>query len=210
MRTSTEPSARGASDDIPGLGRVEQLVLRGDGLTTTSLEILTGTPIDVVVDEHWLLPLHDALETLADQGSGYTGTSAHQTGEAVRDAYDLLDAHGDETLLVREIGHRGRDGRRYGASRAVIVLDRLPVDVARRLASSDEPIGRALAASAVTVDRELRRWGLSPCGPRARRLSGAVRAGDPLPSRRYLMRRRDDGRPMAGFTEWFAPCVFGR
>ena len=57
----------GATDQVRGLGRLEQLVLRGDGLTTTSLQVLTGEQVTARPLQHWVI---SAGDDLADVGAG--------------------------------------------------------------------------------------------------------------------------------------------
>ena len=186
------------------LGTVEQLVLRGDGLTTTSLEILTGRTITVRVRAHWRLPLHADVMHPADET--YTGLAAPDLSWlAAVGAGQLAAADGDE-LLVRDVLLTGDDGVDYGAASVVAVLHRLPADVARDLATTDEPIGRLLAAARVPVRRELRHWGVRRLGVRGTTLGAGEDAA--VPARTYLMRLVDDGRPLCLITEWFAPRVF--
>lgn len=205
MSAGSRP-AGAATDDIPGLGRVEQLVLRGDGLTTTSLEVLTGTVISVRVLRHWVLPLHDDLRALVRDDAGYTGVDVPDIAACAAVAFDRLDVGAQDTLLVREILLTGDDGVDYGASAVVAVLDRLPAAVAHPLAATDEPIGRMLREADIPVLRELGAWGLRPAGERAGHLG--CRPQDAVPARDYVMRLVQDGRPLAAFTEWFAPRLF--
>ncbi|QOC90141.1 chorismate pyruvate-lyase family protein [Micromonospora craniellae] len=186
------------------LGRLEQLVLRGDGLTTTALEILTGRTITVRVHSHWRLPLHDEIMYPADEF--YTGLDAPDLSWLAALGIDHLDAAVGDELLIRDVLLTGDDGVDYAAAAVVAVLDRLPASVARDLASTDEPIGRMLAAARVPVSRELRDWGMRRLGVRGASLG--VDADGMTPARTYLMRLVDDGRPLCLITEWFAPRVF--
>ena len=197
-----------ATDEIPGLGRLEQLMLRTDGLTTTSMEVLIGARIDVEVVEHWILPLHADVHAMSASDPDYTGIIPPEVAAGVDRSLVVLDARPEETLLMREILHRGDDGARYGAAAVAVVLDRLPTAVARVLAGSDEPIGRALRAAGVMIERELLTWGLEPAGDRAHRLTGSVEPWQPVPAREYVMRLSDQGVALGLFSEWFAPCLF--
>ncbi|MFB6395197.1 chorismate--pyruvate lyase family protein [Polymorphospora lycopeni] len=194
---------------LPGpLGRVEQLVLRGDGLTTTSLEILTGRVITVRVRAHWRLPLHADLHAMAPGDEVYTGLDAPDLSWFAAVGADQLDARPGDDLLVREVLLTGDDGVDYGAASLVAALDRLPAPVAHRLATTDEPIGRMLARNQVPVTRELRHWGLRRVGARGATLGADLAADAPVPARTYRMRLVRTGRPLALITEWFAPRVF--
>lgn len=201
---------KGATDTFPGLGRVEQLVLRGDGLTTTSLEILTGCDINVRVHRHWRLPVPDRLDDIhADHlAASYTGMDDTGFATSVTIASDLLGAAPGSDLIVRDVLLTGDNGVNYGASHVVAVLGRLPSTLAHQLATTDIPIGKLLVQSRISVRRELRRWGLTSAGHRAQSLDPRLRPDTPVPSRSYLMRLVDHGEPLAAFTEWFAPHLF--
>ena len=207
-RTARAGHAAPATDDIPGLGRVAQLVLRGDGLTTTSLEVLTGRPITVRVLAHWVWDMADGLEALAPADPAYTGIVPHDVGECARVAHHHLEPGEHERLLVREILLVDDTGTVHGASAVVAVLDRLPPSVARRLATTDEPIGRTLREHSVSVTRVLLRWGLRPAGGRGRHLPTAGSPQRRVPARDYVMRLAATGAPLAVFTEWFDPALF--
>lgn len=210
--TATGPLAAPATDEVPGLSRVTQLVLRGDGLTTTSLEILTGRPITVRVLAHWVWHMGDGLEALAPaevpHTAAYSGLVPHDAGTGARMAHGHLRARDRERLLIREILLVDDRGAVHGASAVVAVLDRLDPRVARSLARSDEPIGRTLHAHSVPVTRELLRWGLRPAGRRAHQLPSAASPEQRIPARDYLMRLVATGEPLAVFTEWFDPALF--
>lgn len=193
-----------ATDDLPGLGRLVQLFLRGDGLTTTSLQVLTGDRITVDVLRHEV----QASAVGRSDGSAYTGVAAHAPDAQVGDAFDELDLDGTEPLLRREVLLRGRQV--WGASTVVAVLDRVPSSVARSLATTDEPIGRALHAAGMPTSRELRAWGLVPADRWTGRLSAVTSPSTRIPRRAYVMRSVADARPVAHFVEWFSPAIFDR
>lgn len=202
---------RGATDTFPGLGRVEQLVLRGDGLTTTSLEILSGCEIGVRVRRHWRVALPDDADDLGPGGGlagAYTGLGAGDLHEWVGTAFETLGVEPGGQIIVREVLLTGDDGVDYGASSVVVALGRLPVAVAGELAATDVPIGKLLRRSGVAVRRELRWWGLAAAGSRAALLDARLGPADPLPARMYVMRLVSTGAPLAAFTEWFAPRLF--
>jgi chorismate-pyruvate lyase len=189
------------------LGRVEQLVLRGDGLTSTSLEILTGREISVRVRAHWRLPLHIHLDAMAPADELYTGVDAPDLSWLGAVGAGQLDAAAGDELIVREVLLTGDDGVDYGAASVVAVAHRLPEVVARQLATTDEPIGKMLARAQVPVRRELCDWGLRRVGDRGATFGGV--AQDALvPARTYRMRLVDTGLPLTLITEWFSPRVF--
>jgi len=199
----------GATDEFLGMGRVEQLVLRGDGLTTTSLEILTGDRITVVVDGHWRL-------TVPDDGAAHSSTSSMHFDPDSPDIEDYLalglielEASAGDALLIRDVLLVGAAGRRvHGSAEVVALLDRLSQPVAEALATTDQPIGRLLRDNGVQVTRELRRWGHLPAGRQAARLGDDLISTSRVPARTYLMRLTSTGKPLALLTERFAPHVF--
>lgn len=199
-----------ATDEVPGLGRVEQLVLRTDGLTTISMEVLTGVEIMMDVYAHWVLPVHDELNHTVGTGGSleYTGVVESQVIGEVHDAITQLCAQPAESLLIREVVHRGSDGHRYGVAVSIVVLDRLPQQVARTIAQSDEPIGRALKNSGLQLSRQLMSWGLEPAGRLAERLSGDVRPRQAIPARTYMMTADGVTDGIGIFYEWYAPLLF--
>ena len=197
-----------ATDEFLGMGRVEQLVLRGDGLTTTSLEILTGDRITVVVDGHWRL-------TVPDDGALHPSTSSMHFDLDSPDVEDYLamgllelQVSAGDLLLIRDVLLVGAGGRRvHGSAEVVALLDGLSERVAEALATTDQPIGRLLRDNGVQVTRELRRWGHLPAGRQAARLGEGLTPSSRVPARTYLMRLAS-GKPLALLTERFAPHVF--
>ena len=191
------------------MGRVEQLVLRGDGLTTTSLEILTGERITVVVDGHWRL-------TVPDDGANHPSTSTMHFDLDSPDVEDYLamglmelEASAGDLLLIRDVLLVGAGGRRvHGSAEVVALLEGLPERVAEALATTDQPIGRLLRDNGVQVTRELQRWGHLPAGRQAGRLGEGLTTTSRVPARTYLMRLSSTGKPLALLTERFAPHVF--
>lgn len=175
-------------------------VLRGGGLTTAALEHLTGQPIHAVVRRHHRQP----VPGLGDAHDRYTGLGG---ADDAADAAALDLAPGDD-LLVREVLLAGADGAAYGAARLLAAAGRVPPRLAHRLATTDDPIGRLLAAAGVAVSRELRDWGLRRAGTRAAYLAGAPAPDARVPARTYLMRLAATGAPLALITEWFAPVLF--
>jgi chorismate-pyruvate lyase len=199
---------RGATDAVPGLGRVEQLVLRGDGLTTTSLEVLTGTTIEVRVRGHWRLPVPGAAAAHPGGEPSYTGLDGPDVDRCVEVGVVELGAAPGDVLLVRDVLLVGRDGTTYGAAEVVAAEHRLPDPVARALATTDQPIGRLLRDNDVAVRRELRRWGTLPAGAHAGVLGDGLAAASPVLGRVYRMTLVPSGEPLAALTEWFAPRLF--
>ncbi len=196
----------GATDDIDGLGRLEQLVLRGDGLTTTSLEILTGHRIEVEVSGHWTISVPHG--SAAPTSTMHAEIGAPGVDERLQVAQVELDAGPGDELLVRDVLLVGAFGAVHGAAEVVARRAALPDVVAHTLATTDQPIGRLLRDSDVPVTRELRRWGLLPAGAQAARLGPDLVPSSRVPGRTYVMRMSSDGSPLAVLTERFAPHVF--
>nr|MDT0664589.1 chorismate pyruvate-lyase family protein [Micromonospora sp. DSM 115978] len=185
----------------------EQLVLRGDGLTTTSLEILTGHEMTVRVRRQWRLAMTEAGGP-ADVDT-YAGDSLveHEDYETLA-RYDLAALPGED-VLVREVVLVSDHGVTYAAARVLAVVDRLPADVAHALATTHAPIGKLLVASGAQVVRELRRWGLVEARDLAPRLGPGVRPSSRVPARTYRMLDAGTRHPLTMITEWFAPRLFG-
>lgn len=200
------PGAR-ATDDVAGLGRVEQLVLRGDGLTTTSLQILTGELITVIVDAHWSISVPGPQQHLPTSVMTYGGDGP-DTDAYLAVAHQFLDARSGETLLIREVLLVGTSGTVYGAAEVVARLSELPASVASALASSEHPIGRLLRDNNVIVTRELVSWGRIPAGPRADRLDPRLVQSSRVAGRTYVMRMAGTGTVLAVLTERFGANVF--
>lgn len=148
-----------ASDELPGLGRVVQLVLRGDGLTTTSLEVLTGDRITVTVRAHWVLAGDQDLAVI-EAGDEYTGTAGEPIGKQVSRAVAGLRPAPEDSLLIREVLLTGREV--WGASTVVAVLERVPESVRHTLATTDDPLGRTLHEAGVVTTRKIAKWGACP------------------------------------------------
>ena len=196
---------RAATDRLSGLGRLEQLVLRGDGLTTTSLEVLTGEQVTARPLQHWVVAATDDLS-----GGGadpYTGTASLAVAAELRRAHDLLELLPAESLLVREVLLRGAS-QVWASSSVSCVLDRLPEQVVRVLSTSEAPIGRTLHESGVVTSRRLTGWGRRPAGRWAGHLAGVDSETELVPGREYVMTLPGDGRPLGYFVEWFSPAIF--
>ena len=206
-RPSGEPRLP-ATDSAAELGPVEQLVLRGDGLTTTSLEILTGKEITVRVRRHWRLHLPAQTETTDAVIDGYADFGGNPFDAYITVGYQDLDCAAGDDLLIREVLLCGANGVTYGTASVFAALDRLPPDVAHQLATTDAPIGKLLVRAGIQVKRELRRWGMLRAGDFAAHLGPTVDPESRVPSRTYRMRDMTTGQPITLITEWFAPLLF--
>lgn len=177
----------GGRSDRTRLGRVEQLVLRGDGLTTTSIEILTGRDIIVRVRRHWRLALPSEAEGVSDLLDTYTGTGLDPHAAYTTVGYQDLGGVPGDDVLVREVLLCDHDGVIYATARLFAALDRLPPVVAHQLATTDAPIPRSVRNAVTPL----------VCRPaRFRRSGGHVsaellfcRCRRPPPSRRQGARR---------------------
>lgn len=199
--------ARAATDRLPGLGRLEQLVLRGDGLTTTSLEVLTGEQVTARPLQHWVVAATDDLSVAGGGANPYTGTASLAVAAELRRAHDVLELLPEESLLVREVLLRGAS-QVWATSSVSCVLDRLPESVMRVLATSEAPIGRTLHEAGVVTARRLAGWGRRPAGRWASQLAGVRSESELVPGREYVMTLPVDGRPLGYFAEWFSPAIF--
>ena len=209
--TTGPPAGRLPPPMMPRLGMVTQLVLRGDGLTTTSLEILTGRTVRTSVRAHWHLPLHQQFRDMTTDDDQYTGSPPAEPGRFAQVGFSTLAAGVDDELLIRDIDLIGSDERCgqtmvLAAATVVAVMSVLPSSTAHLLGTTDQPIGRLLADEHVQVRRELARWGLRPAGHLGERLG--VGPDSWVPARSYLMRAVSGSRPLAVIEEWFAPSVF--
>lgn len=171
------------------------LVLRGDGLTTTSLEILTGMDIGVRVLGQRMVDVTDPTH----RDSAANGTRA--------DARALVLRRGDG-LLVREVALTGADSVVYAVSAVLAVSNRLPATVLQRLLTTPTPLGKALAADGVPVARELRHWGGYRAGRFHAMLGSDLTAASVVSGRTYRIVCGATGAPLAVITEWFAPRLF--
>ena len=198
---------KGATDRLVGLGRLEQLVLRGDGLTTTSLEVLTGEQVTARPLQHWVVAATDDLSGAAGGANPYTGTASLAVAAELRRAHDVLELLPEESLLVREVLLRGAS-QVWATSSVSCVLDRLPETVMRTLSTSEAPIGRTLHEAGVVTSRKLTGWGRRPAGRWASQLVGVRSESELIPGREYVMTLPLDGRPLGYFVEWFSPALF--
>lgn len=207
LRSRPPVKESGATDEFPGLGRVEQLVLRGDGLTTTSLEILTGDTITVEVAGHWSIAIPGSDDLILASSMHYEDDGTN-TGDYIAAAHRHLATTAGEVLLVREVLLVGPDGTVHGSAEVLARLGEIPQPVAEALALTDQPIGRLLRDHGVQVTRELCTWGLIPAGSRAARLAPQLTSASRVPGRTYVMRLTATKTPLAVLTERFAPHVF--
>lgn len=198
----------GATDEFRGLGRVEQLVLRGDGLTTTSLEILTGERITVSVVGHWRITVPENPPPEAGASSMQYGDDGPDVEYYLATGKSQLGARAGDVLLIRDVLLVGPTGSVHGSAEVVALLHLLPDPVAAALAATDQPIGRLLRDTGVPVTRELLRWGLATAGPCASSLRVGLHPTSRVPARTYLMRLANTGQPLAVLTERFSPVLF--
>lgn len=202
----TRKQARtGATDAIPGLGRVEQLVLRGDGLTTTSIEILTGSPVTVRVVRHGRFAMGDFGYQHGDDV--YTGLESPDWAMSSGVAETDLSARDGDQLLVRDVALVVND-LPYAAANVVAIASLLPAPVAHALARTDEPIGKLLVRSDIATRRVLRRWGRREAGSFAPLLGAPVQSSSSVLSRTYTMLLTPTDQPLAAITECFHPRLF--
>lgn len=204
---SRTPTGSATGAGVTGLGRVEQLVLRGDGLTTTSLEILTGETVTVAVLGHWTITVPSAGENIVSASTLYEDDSPDPV-DYLATAHQHLEATPGERLLVRDVLLIGPRRTVYGSAEIIARMDELPASVAEELASTEKPIGRLLVEHGVQVRRELRIWGRLPAGARATRLDATLTPTSRVPGRTYVMRLASTGTPLAVLTERFAPLLF--
>lgn len=199
----------GGSDTaaVTGLGTVEQLVLRGDGLTTTSLEILTGETVTVEVLGHWTVTVPSPGENIVAASTLYEDDSPDPI-DYLATAHQHLETRPDERLLVRDVLLIGPSRTVHGSAELIARMDELPPVVAEELAGTEKPIGRLLVEHGVQVRRELRTWGRLPAGARAKRLDASLTPTSRVPGRTYVMRLAQNGTPLAVLTERFAPALF--
>ena len=208
---SDDPAAppSGAAPPASTIGRVEQLVLRGDGLTTTSIEILTGREVTVRVRRQWRFPLPTQGAPASEPLGGFAGLDLGDVDGYARAGYDDLEAEEGDELLIRDVVLVGDDDVVYGAATVYAVAGRLPAQVVHRLATTTDPIGKLLVRAGEPIRRELREWGLLPAGDFAAHLGPDVRPDSRVPARTYRMVSMTSQRPVSMITEWFAPRLFG-
>jgi chorismate-pyruvate lyase len=179
------------------------LVLRGDGLTTTSIETLAGRRIESRLQGQRRV----RLETLTtpDRPS-YTGVSP-EVGVPLADIMQLEAAPEDE-LLVRRVHLTDPALIVFAVGEVLAVLDRLPPDLVETLSTSTMPLGRALVGAGIPVVRQMCSWGNRPAGPFASALGPGLTATSLVPCRTYRMVSMTSGKPLTVVVEWFAPRLF--
>lgn len=113
---------------------------------------------------------------------------------------DEFEPAGAEPVLRRAVLLRGaRTGRVYVAADSAVALDRLDPGMAEKLLSTDEPIGRLLAAYRVETFREFRQVGRARAGTLGQWFG--LDCDAELLFRSYRM--ISAGRPIALITEYF-------
>ena len=158
--------------DVATLPGLEAALSRASGTVTAFLEQLVGEPIDARERRHKLL--------------------------RAEPSNPLGVAEGDP-LIFRTAALEGRtSGRVYLYAETVLVANRLPVNVRRRLELSSDPIGRILGDEGITATRQ--HLGGSASGSAPVPPEG-VAAGDYLLARTY--RLDAGGTPLMMIAEWF-------
>jgi len=182
------------------------MVLRGDGLTTTSLEILTGRQIRIQL-------LGQQTVLVAEPAGGHDDGAARGLAPVAHGRPTCvggLDVRPGDELLIRRVNLMDAASTVYAVARTVAVLNRMPATVAQTLFTTPMPFGKALAADGVAVTRELRRWGGYRAGRSAPALGPTLTAASVVPGRTYRLLSSGRGEPLAVITEWFAPRLFDR
>ena len=169
------------------------MVLRGDGLTTTSLEILTGREIGI---------------QLVGQRSVLVTEPARARADGARAR--ALEVRSRDELLIRRVNLTDAGSTVYAVASTVAVLNRMPATVAHALVETPMPFGKALAADGVAVTRELRRWGGYRAGWFAGALGPTLTPASVVAGRTYRLLSSETGEPLAVITERFAPRLFDR
>lgn len=187
---------------------LELLVLRGDGLTTTSIEVLTGREIGVQLQGQRTVRVTGAPGHQDDGASPYAGVAFDADGPLMG-AEELDPAPGDE-LLIRRVHLTDPVATIYAVGEVVSVLNRIPASLADALLTTSTPLGKGLAAAGVAYRREPRRWGDYRAGELADTLGPELTAASLVPGRTYRMVSMATDRPLAVITEWFAPRLFAQ
>jgi chorismate-pyruvate lyase len=182
------------------LEAVEQLLLRGDGLTTTSIETLTGREITVQLQGQRRT---HRIGVADDADEGYAGL-AFDADAPLAGAEDLETVVGDE-LLVRRVHLVDRGATVYAVGEVVAVLNRLPASLVEVLLSATVPLGKAMVTAGIGVRRELRVWGPVRVGELAVPLGPNLAPDSTVPARTYRMVSVATGVPLNVITEWFSP-----
>jgi chorismate-pyruvate lyase len=185
------------------LEAVEHLVLRGDGLTTTSIETLTGREITVQLQGQHRT---NRIGVSQDAEQGYAGL-AFDADAPLAGAEELETIVGDE-LLVRRVHLVDGGATVYAVGEVVAVLNRLPASLVDVLLTSTVPLGKAMVAAGIAVTRQLRRWGPQHVGELAVPLGPNLGRDSKVPARTYRMVSVATGLPLNVITEWFSPRLF--
>jgi chorismate-pyruvate lyase len=197
---------RNPTDYVSAAEAIRLMVLRGDGLTTTSIEILTGREIGIRLLGQRRVLITEPSRMHPDDVSDHPGFPGDADG--VPAGAGELALHPGDELLVRRVSLTDAGATVYAVAESVAVLNRLPVTVATLLLTTQTPLGRALVASGVAVTRELRRWGGYQAGGFAAMLGPTLDAASVVAGRTYRMVSRATDAPLAVITEWFAPRLF--
>ncbi len=182
------------------------MVLRGDGLTTTSLEILTGGEIGIRLLEQRTVLLTEP--TPVQPGADSARPAVFDDADVAWAEMGELELRPGEELLIRRVSLTDPGGTVYAVAEVIAVVDRLPAAVAMLLFTTPTPLGKALVADGVAVTRELRRWGGYRAGRFAAMLGPTLEAASVVAGRTYRMLASETDEPLAVVTEWFAPRLF--
>ena len=185
---------------------LQLLVLRGDGLTTTSIEILTGREIGIHLQGQRSVRVTDTLREPTGDPGAYAGVTFDADGPLA--GAEELEPQLDDELLIRRVHLIDAGATVYAVGEVVAVLNRLPPDLVRVLLTTRTPLGKGLAAAGVAYVRELRHWGGYGAGELAEALGPTLEATSIVPARTYRMISMETGKPLSVITEWFAPRLF--
>jgi chorismate-pyruvate lyase len=182
------------------------IVLRGDGLTTTAIEILTGREIGIRLLGQRTVRVAENVREQSDQTTAYAGFRFDADGPlaGVQD----LNVRAGEELLIRRVHLTDAAATVYAVGEVVAVLNRLPSAFAEVLLTTRTPLGKGLVAAGIAFTRELRRWGGYTVGGLAGTLGPMLEATSLVPGRTYRMVSLETHEPLAVITEWFAPRLF--
>jgi chorismate-pyruvate lyase len=185
------------------LEAVEHLVLRGDGLTTTSIETLTGREITVQLQGQRRT---HRVGVGDDAEQSYAGL-AFDADAPLAGAEELETVVGDD-LLVRRVHLVDGGATVYAVGEVVAVLNRLPASLVDILLTTTVPLGKAMVAAGIGVTRQLRGWGPQRVGELAVPLGPNLAPDSTVPARTYRMVSVATGLPLNVITEWFSPRLF--
>ena len=177
-RIQVAPGARPASCGAVAphtLSPFQRALLVNDGTVTSLIEAYTLEPVAVRCVGNFRRPL--------DRDDPWL---AAPTGCAVIERRVLL------------LGQR--TGRLYGHAEAVLILDRLPPEVCRRLEQQGQSLGRIIGDAGLESHREILWWGWQPADSVP---DEARRAGLCDRALRRAYRITVARRPVALINEWF-------